>query len=88
MDLSRIEGEDTEVMPSIASPVVSEAWDEELEEEHSLADTDVEAGVRDGKFVNYWITTTLTTTTTGDKKEAIENNNSQLEHNHDIKQIH
>ena len=62
MDLSKIEGEDAEVMPSIVSSVVPR---EEEEDSHGLAEQDVEGGLRDGRFVNYWITTTVTSTTTG-----------------------
>ena len=62
VDLSKIEGEDAEVMPSIVSSVVPR---EEEEDSHGLAEQDVEGGLRDGRFVNYWITTTVTSTTTG-----------------------
>ena len=63
MDLSKIEGEDVEVLPSIVSSVVPR--EEGEEENDGLAEQDVEGGLRDGKFVNYWITTTVTSTTTG-----------------------
>lgn len=55
--MGQIEGED-ELAPSVVSSVVPE-------EERSNDLADVEGGLRNGKFVNYWITTTVTSTTTG-----------------------
>lgn len=49
---------DEEVMPSSVSSALPR-------EEDGLADEDIEGGMRNGKFVNYWITTTVTSTTTG-----------------------
>ena len=56
-DISEIAG-DEEVMPSSVSSALPR-------EEDGLADEDIEGGMRNGKFVNYWITTTVTSTTTG-----------------------
>ena len=66
VDLSKIEGEDVEVLPSIVSSVVPR--EEGEEDSHGLAEQDVEGGLRDGRFVNYWITTTVTSTTTGNNE--------------------
>ena len=57
--MGQIEGED-ELAPSVVSSVVP---GDEDERSNDLAD--VEGGLRNGKFVNYWITTTVTSTTTG-----------------------
>ena len=66
MDLSKIEGEDTEVMPSIVSSVVPREEEEEEEEDYyGLAEQDVEGGLRDGRQLRgYWITATMTSTST------------------------
>merc|ERR1711976_622434 len=56
VEMGQIEGED-ELAPSVVSSVVPE-------EERSNDLADVEGGLRNGKFVNYWITTTVTSTTT------------------------
>ena len=57
--MGQIEGND-ELAPSVVSSVVPQ---DEAEEK---SNADVEGGLRNGKFVNYWITTTVTSTTTGD----------------------
>ena len=57
--MGQIEGDD-ELAPSVVSSVVPQD-----EEEKSNGLADVEGGLRNGKFVNYWITTTVTSTTTG-----------------------
>merc|ERR1719411_567821 len=58
VEMGQIEGED-ELAPSVVSSLVP--GDDE-EKSNDLAD--VEGGLRNGKFVNYWITTTVTSTTT------------------------
>ena len=59
VEMGQIEGID-ELAPSVVSSVVPQ---DEAEEK---SNADVEGGLRNGKFVNYWITTTVTSTTTGD----------------------
>ena len=61
VDIGQIVGDET-LMPSVVSSAVAR-------EEEGLADQDVEGGLRNGKFVNYWITTTVTSTTTGRNKQ-------------------
>ena len=56
--MGQIEGED-ELAHSVVSSVVPQ---DEAEEK---SNADVEGGLRNAKFINYWITTTVTSTTTG-----------------------
>ena len=64
VDIGKIADEESEVVPSSVSSALAR-------EEEGLAEQDLEGGMRNGKFVNYWITTTVTSTTTG-------SNNKQL----------
>ena len=67
VDIGKIADEESEVVPSSVSSALAR-------EEEGLAEQDLEGGMRNGKFVNYWITTTVTSTTTGsNNKQSIIN---------------